>query len=879
MGEVWRARDSKLGREVAIKTLPEEFAQDGERLARFEREAKLLASLNHPNIATIHGLEEDHGTRFLVLELVEGDTLADRLKSGAIPVEESLKLALQIAEALEAAHEKGVIHRDLKPLNIKVTPEGKVKVLDFGLAKAFTEDGSDLNLSNSPTLSMTATQQGVILGTAAYMSPEQAKGRTVDKRTDVWAFGCVLYELLTGKLAFQAADVSETLAAILMKEPDWEAIASAPPAVANTIQRCLQKNQKQRIRDVGDVRLALGGAFSPPVVDETAPTVPGNLRKERMVWALALLLLVVAVVGQQFTGPSEPTAQPTRLSVVPDTKSMRFGFALSPDGRRFVYGGVPLDGGARTPQLWIQGLDQEVPRLLAGTEGALYPFWAPDGESIGFFAGGLLKRVPASGGAVQTITETPPRPSGGSWSQDDVIIFAGGGAIYEVSADGGEALVRRVPDSSIGEAALRWPSFLPDGRRFLVSVRNTEGSSSLALASLDSDMPAEVLAGPTNVTSRGEYVESGYLFYRDRSRVLVAQAVDAETIQPVGAPVPVSSGPVWNPGGWGAFSARTEILLFQRIDQQDEIGRALIWLDRETATTELLGEPEAFTKVSLSRDGQRAAATVGTDVWLYSADTAPTLLISHPSVDTEPVWSPDGQRFAFSSLRRGVFEVYVEEVGGAGEGLLTVPSSNGNDVFVEDWSRDGQLLVLRRADTLSYDVWIHSLVDGETYPVLQSRFDEFHAQLSPDGNWLAYTSDEAGQHDVYVTAFPERGIPVRISPDGGVQPVWRSDGEELFYLAPDSSIMSVGVTRGNEFVRTPPTRLFFTDAASNGSDRSGFSYDVSPDGQRFLVISGGQRPAVSVLLNWTSVLGPDLEVWFWQRRTAPSSGCQWLFAG
>ena len=546
MGEVWRARDSKLGREVAIKTLPEEFAKDEERLARFEREAKLLASLNHPNIAAIYGLEEHNGTRFLVLELVEGDTLADRLKRGAIPVEESLKLALQIAEALEAAHEKGVIHRDLKPLNIKVTPEGKVKVLDFGLAKAFMGDGSDVNLSQSPTLSMAATQQGVILGTAAYMSPEQARGVTVDKRADIWAFGCVLYEMLTGRQVFKGELMSDVMASVLKSDPDYKGLPpTIHPQLRAVLRRCLEKEPKQRWHDVGDVRVELSSLET--VGDEWAQDIlePSSTKtRERVAWGIALVSLVALLIVSLTGRPSPTDIRPVRFPITAPEggRISNVQFAISPDGRQVVF--VVIDSSGRS--LWIRPFDSMESRQLSGTEGAFSPFWSPDGRFVGFWADESLKKIDTLGG--------PPEPmvSGsqgdGSWNRTGDLLFVQEGIIHLLRAEDGSSTPVTSIDGSQGVGNHREPHFLPDGNHFLYSAEDTSGGS-IFVGSLDGTVGEHLI----DADSQALYAD-GYLVFM-RENTLFAQAFDPASQRITSEPFPALSEPVrLRSGEGGGFS-------------------------------------------------------------------------------------------------------------------------------------------------------------------------------------------------------------------------------------------------------------------------------------------------------------------------------------
>jgi serine/threonine-protein kinase len=564
MGEVYRARDTKLQREVAIKTLPEGFAQDPERLARFQREAQLLASLNHPNIAAIYGLEESGGVRFLVLELVEGETLAERIHKGALPVEEALTLCRQIADGLEAAHEKGVVHRDLKPANVKVTPEGKVKILDFGLAKAFAGDTPILDPSNSPTLTAAATQAGVILGTAAYMSPEQARGRAVDKRTDIWAFGAVLFEMLAGRQVFGDEDVSMTLSKVLQREPDFDALPPSVPArISQVLRLCLRKDPKQRAGDIRDVRLALEGAFETPVPRAAEPAAPA-LRAWQRPWAASLAVALVAVVtGLAVWNLKPPPRLQTRpverfvIALPPDASLVRNSptsvIAFSPDGSHLTYVAA---GNRNIQQLYLRAMDAPEATPMAGTEGAYGPFFSPDGKWIGFFSGSTLKKISVSGGAAQTLCNILDSARGGSWGPDDTIIFTpsnGPWGLVKVPSAGGEPQ----PFTTLqqGELSHRWPQFLPDGKTILFTIATSASHDDAQIAAqrLDSGKRKILIRGGTYA----RYLPAGptgYLVYY-RAGTLMAVPFDPATLEPMGSPAPVVEGVMGNPAtGVAQFS-------------------------------------------------------------------------------------------------------------------------------------------------------------------------------------------------------------------------------------------------------------------------------------------------------------------------------------
>ena len=662
MGEVWRARDQKLGREVAIKTLPEEFAKDEERLARFEREAKLLASLNHPNIAAIYGLEEHNGTRFLVLELVEGDTLAERLKRGAIPVEESLKLALQIAEALEAAHEKGVIHRDLKPANIKVTPDGKIKVLDFGLAKAFAGDGADVNLSQSPTLSMAATQQGVILGTAAYMSPEQARGESTDKRADVWAFGCVLFEMLTGRQTWGGRTVTDVIAGLVAREPEWNSLPpNLHPRLRLLLERCLEKETKDRYHDVADVRVDIqkvladpGGVIVQPVADVIqAPPRP----MLRWIAVTAVISAIVAGVAVWNLKPAGPSSQPlvTRFPVtLPDTDFIIAGVAFSPSGDRLVYTAAP---NGFEEQLFVRVRDQVEAVSIRGTEGATYPFFSYDGESVGFFTQTELRQVALAGGPTTLITPVTNR-RGATWGPDNTIVFASDAApgLMQVGASGGEPQTLTTPQDE--NERHWWPEFLPDGNAVLFTIFPNVADGSLAdtqvaVLSLDTGEYRFLIDG-TDAT----YASSGHLVF-GREDWLWAAPFDLDSLELTGEPSPMVEDVQVNEGGWAQYAlAGDGSLMYLSVGTIGVTENDLVWVDRQGTETPLIDQTRDYDWPRFSPEGERIAVVVRGDsglsnIWVYDIRTGTgSQLTDDERFKNFPIWTPKGERNHVSVRQR-----------------------------------------------------------------------------------------------------------------------------------------------------------------------------------------------------------------------------------
>jgi len=879
MGEVYRATDTKLGREVAIKVLPLEVAQDPERLARFEREAKLLASLNHPNIAAIYGLEESDGKPFLALELVEGEDLKQRLARGAVPVDEALEIVEQIAEALEEAHGKGIVHRDLKPANVKLTPDGKVKVLDFGLAKAWGGDassgGSSIDLSESPTLARTGTLAGVILGTAAYMSPEQASGKAVDKRADIWSFGVVLFEMLAGEALFSGETVSEVMASVIKEEPRWDRLpATCPPAITRLLNRCLRKRPRERLQDIGDARLEIQEVRTGAAV-EAAPSssdVEGALRAERRRhslerWAWTAVALVLAGIAT-FLGYrlltqafAPPRAAHFVLETPPGLSAPDWGApVVSPDGSQVVFAASESDGRAR---LWTRPLDAPGVRPLAGTEGASSPFWSPDGGSVAFFVEGELRKLSLASGTVQKICALPrPGPRGGTWAPDGTVVFATGGdaaRIHVVSAGGGEARPFTEADASRGDSGQYWPQFLPDGRRFLFHVTMTEGDSGLYVASLD--RPGERRLVRSGL-ARSLYAPSGHLLFV-RDGTLLAQPFDATRAELAGEPAAVSEGvatwtrvPIF---GWGWFSVSPSGTLTY-LERQDASGFELTWLDRQGARLGTVGQPQRYRQLALSPDERRVAVEItdgGTsDIWTIDlARGVASRLTSGPADKYNPVWSPDGREVAFTFIQGAAdIRVYHKALQGNTPASPLGPDLKG--VFPECWSSPVKALLYVTLQSPEGQAFGMLSPDGNAEPetILKrsSQIDE--PQVSPDGRWLAYVSQESGQWEVYVQPFRQEGEGVRVSTDGGGQPRWRGDGRELFYVSPAGRLMAVDVRATGDRIEVGlPVALF----AGVNPDPDTDHYAATADGQRFLVplpVGESAQARIHVVTNWTSLL-------------------------
>jgi len=850
MGEVYRARDTKLNRDVALKVLPPPFARDPDRLARFAREAHLLAALSHPNISAIYGLEESNGAPALVLELIDGPTLAEQLARGPIPVEEALTIARQIAEALEAAHEKGVIHRDLKPANIKITRSGVVKVLDFGLARVW--DGApQSDRAASPGLTATALGERAMLGTPTYMSPEQARGESLDQRTDIWSFGCLLYEMLTGRAPFAADTISDTLVAVLEREPAQTLLpADTPSGIRRLLRRCLQKDRRRRLQAAGDVVIEIDDARTG---SEETPHLVGTTsrNRERLAWVVTtLVLLAVAVtLGMSYLrAPADVTDM--RVDITTPSTDAPTSFAISPDGRRLVF--VAYDGGRA--RLWMRPLDATTAQPLAGTEGAIYPFWSADSRALGFFADGKLKRIDISGGLPQTLASAPGG-RGGTWNADGLILFAptAVGALSTVQASGGGvAEVTHVDRPR--QLSHRFPQFLPDGRQFLFFVQGPPDTQGVYLGTLDSRQAQRLT--PADVA--GTYLPSGWLLYM-RQGTLVGRRFNATPGELTGDPITVADNvglDVSNSSS--AFSvSRDGIVAYRSIGTGR---RQLTWFDRAGNAIGTLGprDENELVAPSLSPDGRRVAAhrTVqgNTDIWIFDAART-TRFTFDAGRDLFPIWSPDGRSVAFDSNRSGHRYFYQKrsDLAGAEAPLLETPE----DKVLNDWSPDGQSLLYVEPNNpeTGANIW-HVALSGDRRPIsfVKTAFLERAGQFSPDGRWVAYHSNETGPYEVYVRGFPGSGGQQQVSTSGGIQARWRSDGQELYYIAPDGMLMAVAITmNGAALEPGTPVALFRTRIWGGGTNATqNQQYDVSPDG-RFLLnvaVDDVAMAPITLLLNW-----------------------------
>jgi len=883
MGEVYRARDSRLNREVAIKVLPEGFAQDAERLARFQREAQVLASLNHPNIASIYGLEESGQVYALVMELVEGPTLADRIAAGPLPLEEALPIARQIAEALEAAHERGIIHRDLKPANIKVTPDGNVKVLDFGLAKVFEEQPGNPDLSHSPTL-MHGTQAGVILGTAAYMSPEQAKGKAVNKRADIWAFGCVLYEMLTGMQVFSGETLTDTLAAVVRAEPEWSALPAATPGVIRKLLgRCLTKDVKQRLRDIGDARIeieeAMAAGTDEPLVgtDQIVALQPTSRWRRLLPWAIATLAVLTALLVIAYRANRSPdgAAAVKQFVLAPPAEGIPVALSapcllLSPDGTRLV-STVKV---SNSWQLFDRLLNSPAARPIDGTQGAMDPFFSPDGQWLAFFANGLLKKVPLSGGAPETICNAQ-NARGGVWASDNTIIFTPGtdGPLSRVPASGGPIEVISTLAVNNKERSHRWPDVLPGGKAILFSVAYEVGNplddASVAVMDLATGKHKTIIHG----AGFPRYVPTGHIVYA-RGGAILAVPFDAERLEVTGTPVTIQEGVVMRAeNGRAQFSfSRAGDLAYVagRTDDSDDVRYPLVWVDRRGGEQVLSEERHRYSDPRLTPDGRTILVEVAEPaaaIWAYDTARGTLSRITSGGVSYGPLPAPDGERIAYEATRDGVAGVLLARLDGSGEERLTstkrlhVPTS---------WSPDGKTLAISAGAESGYlELWLVSLDGDRTpQPFLQGQFNVGGARFSPDGKWLAYVSDESGRSEVYIRQFPQAGTRVAVSVSGGSQPVWARNGRELFFRNGDE-LLAVDVTLSPALTAGKPRVLFSRydppDASGRAYDMSA-DFDVSADGQRFVMpkheLNSSSLPVARVVLNWFEEL----------KRLAPTGG-------
>ena len=858
MGVVYRAHDTRLKRDVAIKVLPDALSHDPDRLARFQREAELLATLNHPNIAAIYGFEHSEAaaesthppTHALVLELVEGPTLADRIGRGPMPLDEALTIARQIAEALEAAHEQNIVHRDLKPANVKLRLDGTVKVLDFGLAKLAEPEsrpgGADLTRSPTMTSPAVTSRVGVILGTAAYLSPEQAKGQPADKRSDIWTFGCVLFEMLTGRSIFAGDSVGELVAAVITAEPDWSHLpADTPDAVRRLLRRCLNKDRRRRLQSIGDARVEIEEWQREPTTRVAA--TPTSRRRILLPWLVAASIAVVALVqaGWPRATPERPSPE-VRFEFATPTTTDPISLAVSPDSSKIVFV-VPSDG---RPRLWLRSLDAVSTRPLAGTDDAFYPFWSPDSRSIGFFASGRLNRLDLDTGLVRQVANAP-NPLGGTWNSDDTILFTPNftGPIFKVAATGGDAVP--VTQMEPGQASHILAQALPDSRRFVYLAAGNAGRS-VYLGQLDGGPATRLL----DADAPAVYGSGQLLFVRQGT--LFSQQFDPTTAVLSGNPIAIAEQiPVDATSGLAPLSASASGALVYRSGPTGGV-RQFIWFDRTGREVANVGESDRPVPImSLSPDDQRMffnqSVDGNTDVWMLDlARGVPSRITFDPGSELQAVWSPDGSRIVLNSNRSGVFDLYLKSAtdNTPEELLLATPYNKAPN----DWSPDGRFLLYRSPTVATgFDLWALPL-QGERKPfaVVQTNFEERDGQFSPDGNWIAYQSNASGRVEVYVQPF-RGGRREPISRNGGAQARWRRDGKELFYVALDGRLMAVPIQMTQQTITAGvPTPLFATRIGGAIPGLLAHQYAVAADGQRFLMntISEIRTPSITVILNW-----------------------------
>ena len=871
MGEVYRAKDDRIGREVAIKVLPTAFSADADRLRRFEQEARAAGRLNHPNILALYDVGTHEESPYIVSELLQGETLRDRLGRKALPLRKAMDYALQIARGLAVAHDKGIVHRDLKPENLFITTDGRLKILDFGLAKLQPKRArvTDTDVSTQPL--STNTEPGLVLGTVGYMSPEQVRGEPTDHRSDIFAFGAILYEMLAGQRAFQAKSSIETMNAILKEEPPElpKGSREIPRALEHIVSHCLEKMPEQRFQSASDLAFDLEELISSAdSTSESRTALSERLkRRQRFVLILSglslLTFLSAAFVAYTYFRHPRVNLQSLRFTVSPPERAVfEESLALSPDGRLLAFV-ASRDDGIRS--LWLRPLDSVAARVIAGTEGAIHPFWSPDSRALGFFAQKKLKKIEVSGGPPKVLSDAP-FPLGGTWNRDGVIVFAPNytDPLYQVPAAGGNATPVTTVDRAAKETHL-WPHFLPDGRHFLYMGWNTPGTprtpgtSAIHVGSLEGkhDKSHFGIAGNSSVA----YAPSGHLLF-ERDQTLFAQPFDAEHLQVSGEAVAVAEGVTKSGFSYASFSVtETSLAYWGGVAMSNS---QLIWFNREGKSLGGGGRTSYYTDPWLSPDVNQAVVRVSDsarqagDIWLLQLlPGTPLRLTFHPRDDRFPIWSPDGNRIVFSSNRTGYYELYQRPSSGTGDDELLLETRSSK--MPTDWSQDGRHIVyLDILPTTQFDLSVLPLYGNrKPQPFAQREFNEKQGRLSPDGRWMAYASDETGRYEVYVQSFPAGGGKWQISSGGGEQPSWRSDGKELFYVGEGQKLIAVGVdARSSTFRANTPLELFrMHSPVSSTYTRN--EYASTPDGQRFLVNTLVGTPAsspITVVINWSAGL-------------------------
>jgi eukaryotic-like serine/threonine-protein kinase len=862
MGEVYRARDTRLNRIVAIKVLPAHLADRTESRERFEREARTIASLNHPHICTLHDIGQQDGIDYLVMEFLEGETLAQRLVKGPLPLEQVLQYAIEISDALDKAHRKGVTHRDLKPGNIMLTKSG-TKLLDFGLAKLRQDAAPAVPFSQASTQD-TLTAQGMILGTLQYMAPEQVEGKTdqIDARTDIFGFGAVVYEMATAKRAFEGQTQASLIAKILETDPPPMSSLQpmTPPALDRVIKRCLAKDPDDRWQTACDLEVELKWIAEGGSQVEKAGRVPaGSRRWERASWLLAATFFLLAVAG----GAAWWQASNRRPPPMYFHASVPFAandLALSPDGRTLAM--VAYSAQANNYLLWTYEVGGRRTSSLNGTQGASFPFWSPDGKFIGFFADGKLKKVEVSVGQVQLLCDAP-NGRGGTWSRDGVIVFTPDsfGGMSRVSSSGGSPAEITRLDVSRAEQSHRWPVFLPDGEHFLYLGANFGGqleNNAIFLGSLHSQ-ERRLLA---STSANAAYAEPGYLVYMRDNKTLVAQLFDRRRYVLGGEPHTVSDDVLYTPlVDRAIFSVSGGEVLVTQTGKGASLSQ-LTWFDRSGKPAGTVGMPGTYSNVRLSPDGRRVTADQTDpdgrkiDIWVHEPARDATMRLTFaPALNQAPIWSPDGRQILFSSLRKLGGQLYLKNADGSGSEEELADLGVTTAVNPWDWSRDRKYILFKKGNEL----WDLSWSERIAKPLLQAKWTVRNAQFSPDGRWMAYASNETGNMEVYVSPFPSVNGKWQVSSAGGQEPKWRQDGKELFYLSADGKMMAVAVAAGlpavagASFKAGSPVALFQTHRRQPVSSQDVFSYDVSGDGQRFLIITKvdeANAAPLSILLNW-----------------------------
>jgi eukaryotic-like serine/threonine-protein kinase len=856
MGEVYRARDTRLERTVAIKILPAQFSSDPVRKQRFEREAKTISSLNHPHICVLYDVGHQDGMDFLVMECVEGETLAKRLEKGPLPLDQVLKYGAQIADGLDKAHRSSVVHRDLKPGNIMLTATG-AKLLDFGLAKPAMAPVSAATLT--AVQAAPVTEEGTILGTFQYMSPEQVQGKEVDGRSDIFSLGAVLYEMLTGNRAFEGKSQLSVASAILEKEPEPISAVKpmTPPALDHAVKNCLAKLPDERWQSASDLASELKWISETGSQAGVAGRVSaGRSRREAAAWLLAAVLSVLLIGGGVAWWQASNRRPPPMYfhAAVPFAAN---DLALSLDGRTLAM--VAYSAQANNNVLWMYEVGGHRTNWLDGTQGASYPFWSPDGRSIGFFSDGKLKKVDESGGQVQVLCDAP-NGRGGTWNRDGVIVFTPDGTgvgLFRVSSSGASPVEITKLDTSRFETSHRWPVFLPDGKHFLYLGANFSGhleNNAIFLGSLDSQERRLLVSTSANAA----YAEPGYLLYLQDNKTLVAQPFDRRRYVVSGEPHTLSDEVLYFPTVYKAvFSVSSGDILVSQSGRGVSISQ-MMWFDRGGKPAGAVGIPGSYSNVRLSPDGRRIAEDqTGPDgrnnaIWIHEpARGATARLTFDPSAHQAPIWSPNGKQILFSANRSLGFGLFLKNTDGSGSEEDVADLGSATPVNPLDWSRDAKYVLVRKGNELWYLSW----PDRVAKPLLQAKWTVRNAQFSPDGRWMAYASNETGGWEIYVSPFLNGNGKWQVSSAGGQEPRWRHDGKELFYLSADGKMMAVAVKTGASFEASSPVALFQTHRRQPVSSQDVFSYDVSRDGQKFLILTKvdeANAAPLSVLLNWAS---------------------------